>query len=354
MNYAAIIWHRSKDNDKAPTIEQISKISTIQRQIMKAILGCFWTTPTTALETETALTPPQHRLCNKILHTITRLQTALLNHLIQQWINRALRNEGELSHKFNLENLVNHFPEFFDSKIEKIYSYVRSPWWTLEATIHIALNKEAAEKSHNETLALATQQNALVIYTDGSGINGRISAATYSPTTTETVRKYFETEAQFNVYGAELEAIGSAAEQARRHIQQYRKCVIFADSQAAIKAIAKPRRQSGQSIIKKILDTIDAIHQENQDYEIHLQWVPSHQNINGNERADQKAKKAALTSSSGEELSESRLRSAKHQLIRFKLNQEWRNEWNNGTENARQLRNLCRSIDEVEPGAQIY
>ena len=145
---------------------------------------------------------------------------------------------------------MNHIPEFFDLMIEKIQPFVRPPWWTLKAATNIALNKESAEQSHDVTLAQATQQNALVIYTDGSGINGRIGAATYSPTSNEIVKMHSGTEARFNVYGAELKAINSATEQARKHARQYRKCIIFADSQAAIKAIAKPRKQSGQSIIK--------------------------------------------------------------------------------------------------------
>ena len=37
---------------------------------------------------------------------------------------------------------------------------------------------------------------------------------------------------------------------------------IYTDSQAAIKAIDKPRRQSGQAIIKEVLDCIDKVTNE--------------------------------------------------------------------------------------------
>jgi len=85
-----------------------------------------------------------------------------------------------------------------------------------------------------------------------------------------------------------------------------------------------------------------------------VQQVPGHQNIQGNERADEEAKKAALASASDQESLESNLRSAKYQLIRSKLDQQWQNEWDKGTENARQLRYICRSIGVVESGAKIY
>ena len=50
--------------------------------------------------------------------------------------------------------------------------------------------------------------NTLRIYTDGSGIQGRIGAAAYSP----TKHLYLGTDKQFNVYTAELSAIDLASE----------------------------------------------------------------------------------------------------------------------------------------------
>lgn len=47
--YAAIIWHRPEDL-RSPATQQQSKFSTVQRQIMKTMLGCFRTTSTDALE----------------------------------------------------------------------------------------------------------------------------------------------------------------------------------------------------------------------------------------------------------------------------------------------------------------
>jgi hypothetical protein len=61
MDYAAVIWHRPEDR-RAPTVQQLNKLSTVQRHIMKAITGCFRTTPMAALENETSLPPPGLRL----------------------------------------------------------------------------------------------------------------------------------------------------------------------------------------------------------------------------------------------------------------------------------------------------
>ena len=49
------------------------------------------------------------------------------------------------------------------------------------------------------------------------------------------------------------------------------------------------------NIIKKILDTIDKIHEVEPTCTIHIEWVPGHTNVEDNEQADQAAK-ATVTS----------------------------------------------------------
>ena len=98
-------------------------------------------------------------------------------------------------------------------------------------------------------------------------------------------------EAQYNVFAAELTAMCLSAvevqEKSEHHIWN-----LYADSQAAIKAIDKPFRQSGQSIIKEFLDTIDMAVAENSELQVALIWVPGHYDIEGNEIADTEAKKS--------------------------------------------------------------
>src|SRR5205814_5308890 len=55
--------------------------------------------------------------------------------------------------------------------------------------------------------------------------------------------------------------------------------------------LTNPRKQSGQAIIKDILDEIDRLTLYHT--ELAFSWIPGHQNIQGNEKADEAAKKAA-------------------------------------------------------------
>ena len=88
MDYAAVIWHRPEDM-KSPMIQQQTKFSTVQRQIMKTMLGCFRTTSTDALQNETSFLSPRLRLREKILKSVIRMLTLSSQHPLHQWIQRA-------------------------------------------------------------------------------------------------------------------------------------------------------------------------------------------------------------------------------------------------------------------------
>ena len=56
-DYAAVIWHRPKGDGSVAGSAQARKLTIIQRLAMKAILGCYRTTPTAAMKIETGLQP---------------------------------------------------------------------------------------------------------------------------------------------------------------------------------------------------------------------------------------------------------------------------------------------------------
>ena len=56
-DYAALVWHRPKSDQSMATNKQNRKLTKVQRLAMKAIPGCYKTTPTTSMELETGLEP---------------------------------------------------------------------------------------------------------------------------------------------------------------------------------------------------------------------------------------------------------------------------------------------------------
>src|SRR5579859_1249916 len=146
----------------------------------------------------------------------------------------------------NLVNIAKHFPKCMHD-LETIVPYIRPPWWSLKASIHIDIDKETAEAHHLRTTP-QPNDNSAHIYTDGSGINDGIGAAMYCHTDQHVKQRYLGKGSESMVYAGELEAIHMAIIHAKDLTQT--ESQIFSDSQPAMKSLAKPKRQSGQAIIE--------------------------------------------------------------------------------------------------------
>jgi ribonuclease HI len=349
IDYGAIIWHRPGDTRTAPTTSQLRTLASLQGKIMRAITGCFRTTSIQALEHETGLLSPKWRLTDKILQTTTRMMSTATNHPIHAWINRAI-NHGGPPYMSNLENLARHFPKHMQPGMEHIATYIRPPCWELKATTEIKqANKKEAAQAHQQRLKQISPQD-LIIYTDGSGHDGHVGAAIYSPTLRTAKGKYVGTDETHNVYAAELMAIQMAVSLTEEKIEEYTNVHIFTDNQSAIQAIESPRKQSGQYIIKGIIDITDRIHAIKPTTNIRIEWVPGHENIDGNEQADQAAKTAATPNATPPTI---RMRSAQKRLIQSSMKTKWETEWKTGKKNAARLRKMSQHPGTTS-GLKLY
>jgi len=349
MDYAAIIWHRPTEYGKTHRPGQLSKLEAAQRTAMRAILGAFSTTATSALEVETAMLPTHLRLRNKVLQTFTRMQTSPSSHPIHQCLRRAV---GSRSKKYIsvLEYITRAFPEYAISDLETIVPYVRPPWWVPHFTVDTSGNKNEAKAKHDNA---ARDPDTIRVYTDGSGIGGHIGAAAYSPETSQTVKQHLGAENQSNVYAAELTAMELAVTGIVQTCpDNYKRCIIYADSQAAITAASKPSRQSGQAIIGLLLDAIDNC-LVTRNIEQEIVWIPGHMDIEGNETADKAAKEAA-TPNASEQWASKVLKSARSNVIKQRVKKDWKTAWNTGKGDARQLRKLTRKAQTKSSQQELY
>ena len=191
---------------------------------------------------------------------------------------------------------------------------------------------------------------AYAVREKGCGHNGHIGAAIYSPTTNVTKGKYIGTDDTHNVYAAELIAIRMAITAFQETTDKYWNVYIFTDNQSAIQAVDTPMRQSGQYIIEEILDIIDGIHEHTSACIVHIEWVPGHKNIEGNEKADQAAKTAATPNSISPNIT---IKSAQNRSIQSMTKTKLEAEWRMGRENARRLRNMSEYPDTTT-GPKLY
>ena len=91
------------------------------------------------------------------------------------------------------------------------------------------------------------------------------------------------------VYDAEVFAIYKALEIGNSRVDiETLDIWIFSDSQAALEGLAKGQNRANRALYRKIYDIAKEIKEKSVN--IHLEWVPGHLGIYGNEKADKAAK----------------------------------------------------------------
>ena len=73
-----------------------------------------------------------------------------------------------------------------------------------------------------------------------------------------------------------------------RWSKNYHSHISQTNNQAAVRAIQPPARQSGQSILIKIVSILDELGVQGKEIQLH--WIPAHEEVVGNEKADRAAK----------------------------------------------------------------
>ena len=120
-----------------------------------------------------------------------------------------------------------------------------------------------------------------------------IGAAIYNQTLNQSEQQHLEHQSRYNLYAVELWAINMAISCWTRIRDLHSTYCIYTDSQAACASIRKLKHQSGQSILAEILNQINNIAPQ---YNLSIIWVPEHEGISENEKADEVTMAAAKLS----------------------------------------------------------
>ncbi|KAJ5144461.1 reverse transcriptase [Penicillium atrosanguineum] len=209
-------------------------------------------------------------------------------------------------------------------------AFVQAPW---QAPPEVMIeDREVAVERHNQILMKDSRERPLILYTDGSGIEGRIGAAAIVDLEEQHAHSQMGDDSTSTVYAAELHAIEMALALVLESKEPWAKqaeigLVIFADSQAALKALRRPRMPSGQVYLAGCLDLIWRL--SGRGIRTELRWIPAHQGVIGNEIVDQHAKEAAREPDGPQNPHNRhiRLAAATKRRVRNEAKIEWERTW---------------------------
>ncbi|GFF96867.1 hypothetical protein IFM47457_11104 [Aspergillus lentulus] len=313
---------------------------------MLAIAGAYRTTATAALNIETYQLPMQWLLEQQMLGTLLRIATSRARDHVRSARGGEAIGKGhirpdwrswEWSPLQKIDELATQRLGQADFRnLECIQPYITAPYWT-PPDVTIDASAEQAITEHD--VILGQSQPAVAVYTDGSGINGKIGAAAVCPQYLETRAAYMGEQSEDTVYAAELQGIFLALIIIiRRRICQ---AVVFTDNQAALRAIQNPGRQSGQYLLEAVIAALEKAREEG--LTVRFRWIPSHSGVEGNELADKAAKEATgwrqirghrgrvkevMTATTAPRPIQQRLlRSAVETRIREMANTQWEQDW---------------------------
>ncbi|CAK1581407.1 unnamed protein product [Parnassius mnemosyne] len=167
------------------------------------------------------------------------------------------------------------------------------------------------------------------IYTDGSKLEDKVGGAvSVWREGKEILKSTFRLESYCSVYQAELTAILKALDMMCK-ISKLKKAIILSDSRSALECLTDST--SLQPLAVEIRERLREL--KNKDGDVEFYWVKAHIGIPGNERADELAKKAALSNKQAAVYDKCPLSFAKR-LTRDSTCMGWQQRYNEATTGA--------------------
>ncbi|CCA76851.1 hypothetical protein PIIN_10836 [Serendipita indica DSM 11827] len=257
--------------------------------------------------------PIKETLCLTCQKAAARLASLPATHPLSKFVKRASR--GLLQRHNAPLHCIFHS---IDSKVDDLKAITpasRNPNATNPFTISIEESKMLAKEADNNSNGNSEQ---VVVYTDGSGMEGMIGAGAVlyrDGVRIRSARFLLGEDMEHTVHEGELVGIALGVQLAKMERIVIPHIKISLDNQAAIQGMENVSAKAGQHIIRKIHRAIDKLRNDqkhrrelveasdnetriNRSTQITLTWVPGHEGIEGNKAADEEAKKAITDGSS--------------------------------------------------------
>lgn len=349
-DFGAEIWWRGQKSYS-------SKLDTVQNRALKKILGAFNTTPIGALQNEAAIPATSVRLNHLHRKYALRVINMPEPHPIRARCPSSYppfyqTEEEEESPRFtawdddstpqrpyrtHLISILSTLRTWINrtTEVETYSTTAVAPWVeTLVSTSIAKLEKKDEADAHNKLVAkLKQDKQTIIAYTDGSMLDGKVGAgAVIEGEGVTAVKRKWGMGERAEVYDAELLGIEKAAQITLKMCQasglENRKIWIFTDNQAAVNRVSNLKPAPGQDTAIEVASISKQLQQLGTS--LHIQWVPGHFDVEGNEQADKLAKEGTqITTRQNTTTTLSFLK----RVCREARKREWRTIWESDSTN---------------------
>ena len=338
----------------------VDKLDKVQNGAVKFISGGMKSAPIAACEVDSNIEPLVYRREAAALEMVERYRrsdgTNPNKQITDQWKpndrlkqKSVLKIEKELQEKHHLPNNREQITPACDEIPPNKMLHSAVIRTKLIENITKKHSDEAQLNLYGNRTIMSYSDDSNKIYTDGSAFKGTINAGygariEYADNTYDEI--YESCGAHCSNYEAEAFAINAALEKLEETFKnepnKIKDTVIFSDSLSCLESLKSQNLENSS-----IRDLSIKINSFLEDYNITLtiQWIPSHCNIPGNERADTLAKKGATKEQVLKPVSQATVK----QIIKSNTKIEWLNAW----ASCEKGRSMFQHISKPNPKDQI-
>lgn len=260
VKYGAVVWWTKTLQATAG-----ARLTKLQRQACLAITGAMSTTPTLAMETILNMTP---------IHICLEWEARIVTHRLLSLENQT-NGERVWDHAGLLREFRNHHTLSMISDVIPTEISMHKPFKVL-----FPKREEWMEGK------ISFPGASIALYTDGSRNPNGVGVGVFCRR--PRIEVSINLGRYATIYQAEVYALVLCARELIDRSTSNKNIYIVSDSQAALKALGSYRITS--KLVRNCIESLIVLGTNNR---VTLLWVPGHQGVAGNEKADALAKKGA-------------------------------------------------------------